>query len=446
MHSERDEASGRRLFLFLLICTVAISLAAVLAFDRQSAKDSLLDLTNLVGPTTDSLLHGRGLTACTVLLGTPGNPICFHGGRMPMPTLTIALGIRLLGDDFMLVAVFKTLLLLLPLELAIFLVCSRLGSIDVGRRSWFAVLLLLAPFGMTAFLADVVNLQVEEGYSYSFLALATAIVLFRGTRHGLLRRDGLGEAVVLGASIAGLYLSKSSMAPVAAVLTVGYVLRVRGSLRTSVRWVAALLALAAPLGWAVFQHHATGRYSLGTSIDGLNLHKGNDAAFLPNYPPSPGNTLDGFDTELNAGIHFSDEWTFNDFHQRAAVAFIRSHPGATARGEVRKLEMIFFSVRKVGSSASHGALLAIELAGMVAFRVIFWAAIVVSIGAVVRGWRGLRVEGWIFLFLVGAVALPYVAGFAYTRHVSVLIYPSVLMCWRALANVRREQRGRKGLH
>jgi len=37
-----------------------------------------------------------------------------------------------------------------------------------------------------------------------------------------------------------------------------------------------------------------------------------------------------------------------------------------------------------------------------------------------------------FLLLVGVAALPYVVGFAYTRHVSVLIYPSVLVCCRML--------------
>ncbi len=359
-----------------------------------------------------------------------------------MPTLTMALGVRLLGDHLMRVAVLKTLLFLVPLEIGIFLVCGRVGSVEAGWRRWLAVLLLLAPFGVTAFLADVVNLQVEEGYSYSFLALATAVVLFRGTRRGWLRRDGVGEAIVFGAAVAGLYLSKSSMAPVAAVLTGGYILRAHGG---KARSVALVLALAAPIGWAAYQHHATGRYSLGTSIDGLNLHKGNDAAFLLHYPPTPGNTLDGFDVDLNAGVHFPDEWSFNDFHQRAAVEFIRSHPEATALGEVRKVEMIFFSVRKVGSSASHGALLVAEVVGMVLFRVIFWTAMGISLLAVVRG-SPLRGSGAVFLLVVGAVALPYVLGFAYTRHVSVLIYPSVLMCCRGLARAGREQAPREGLH
>ncbi len=41
-------------------------------------------------------------------------------------------------------------------------------------------------------------------------------------------------------------------------------------------------------------------------------------------------------------------------------------------------------------------------------------------------------DAGMFLLLVGVAALPYVVGFAYTRHVSVLIYPSVLVCCRML--------------
>lgn len=444
MRSERrGEGGGWRWgYLALLLLPVVLSAAAVLLFDRASARDSLLDLTNLVGPTTASLLEGRGLTACTERMGTPGNPICFHGGRMPIPTLVVAGGIGLLGDRFVRVALLKTLLLLVPLELAMYLVWVRVRSAGTAMQ-WVSALLLMVPFGITAFLADVVNLQVEEGYTYSFLALLTAVVLFRGPREGWLRRDGLGEAVVFGVATAGLYLAKSAMAPAAAVLTLAYLVRLRGS---GVRVLAAVLALAAPVGWAAYQHHATGRYSLGTSIDGLNLHKGNDAEFLLAYPPSRGHTLDGLDTELNAGRHFDDEWSFNDYHQRAAMEFMEGHPGATARAEVRKLAMIFVSVEKSGSSASQGPLRLVEVGGMVVFRVIFWAALAVSMLGVGRGWGGLRWEGGVFLLLVGAVALPYVIGFAYTRHVSVLIYPAVLLCCRALVGRGPEAVGTEGLH
>src|SRR5713226_7307097 len=91
--------SGQRLVLLLLIVGISltISLATVwIAMHRST--NSLFAMTNLVGPTTQSLLAGGGLSVCTDAMGTPGNPICFHAGRMPMASLVVALGIRLLGD------------------------------------------------------------------------------------------------------------------------------------------------------------------------------------------------------------------------------------------------------------------------------------------------------------------------------------------------------------
>jgi hypothetical protein len=427
---------GRTAYAVLLVLTLLSGLGTAVVFDRPTAGLSLFELTNLVGPTAQGLLLGDGMLVCTDAMGTPGNPICFHAARMPAATVTVALGVKLLGNHFLRVGLMKALLLMIPLELALYLVCLRLPV--EKRRRWLAIALLLAPFAMTAFLADLVNLQVEEGYAYSFLALAVAVVLFRGTRSGWLRRDGWGEGLVLGLAVAGVYLSKSAMAPAAAVLTVAFVLRTRSG---AAKALALALALAAPVGWAMHQHAASGRYSVGTSVDGINLHKGENPHFLSEYPPARGETLDGFDTQLNAGQRFNDEWSFNDFHQRAAMNFMREHPGAALRGDVRKLFVVFVAVRKYGSSESHGLRLALEMGGFLLFRLIFWAALGVSAVALWRGERS-RGDGVVFLLLVAAVALPYTLGFAYTRHVSVLIYPSVLLCCRMLAGTEPAE----GLH
>jgi hypothetical protein len=40
----------------------------------------------------------------------------------------------------------------------------------------------------------------------------------------------------------------------------------------------------------------------------------------------------------------------------------------------------------------------------------------------------LRVASIAFLGVIAACVLPFVAGFAYTRHVSILIYPAALFC------------------
>jgi hypothetical protein len=415
----------RRLLWLLLIVPVVMSLAGVWILDHTKAHKPLFSITNMVGPTTQSLLAGGGLTVCTEDMGTRGNPICFHAARMPMTAIVVALGIRLFGDHYLRVACLKTLLLLLPVELAIYLVWRRLPR--SGWRRLLAAVLLLAPFAMTAFLADVTNILVEEGYSYSFLACAVAVLFFgRQLRPAA---NGLGRALLFAAAMDGLYLSKSGMLPAVVVLVVGFVL-VEG--RAGLRWLVVVMVAAAPIGWALHQHHASGRYSLGTSFDGINLHKGNNAGFLEHYPPPHGDSMDWYDFELNRGRYFSDEWSFNDYHQKAALDYLWAHPRETLEADVRKLNVLFFSFEKYGSTASYGVRKLIEDAGMVTFRLMLWAAILCAIYLLFRAKgsdrRSLRVASGVFLAVVAACALPYFAGFAYTRHVSILIYPAALFC------------------
>ena len=421
----------RRLLLVLLIAPLLVSLAAVWTLGHVRASQSLFSITNLVGPTTRSLLAGGGITVCTEDMGTRGNPICFHAARMPATAVVVASGIRLFGDRYVPVVSFKTILLLLPVELAIYLAWCCLPR-PFGRRL-VAILLLLTPFLIPAFLADVTNLQVDEGFSYSFLAMASAILFLdcAGLR-------GLRRALLFAAALDGLYLSKSGMLAAVLVLLAGFVALER---QTRLRWLVVLLAAAAPVGWALHQHHASGRYSVGTSFDGINLHKGNNAGFLRNYPPTHGDSIDWYDFELNRGKTFPDEWSFNDYHLRAALEYLRTHPRETLSGDLRKLKILFFSVEKYGSTANFGARQLIEITGMLIFRLMLWTATISSVFLLLRHHFSengpLHMAAATFLALVAASTLPYLAGFAYTRHVSILIYPSALFCCRLLCEPER---------
>ncbi len=428
----------------LLLLPVLLSISAAVLFAQHAgmARLSLFSLANLVGPTAQSLLAGRGLTTCTEAMGTVGNPICFHAARMPVASAVVALGIRIFGDLYLPVDLFKTLLFLLPIEASIalaVLALRRASPPPSAPLRLLLYLLLLLPFAITAFLADVVNLQVEEGYTYSLLALLFAILLFGRVRE----QRGFGQPVLFALLAGTLYLAKSAMLPAAAVLAVAYLWRLR---TPKPRLLALTLMLLAPLGWAAWQHHTSGRYTLGTSLDGINFHKGNNPEFLGRYPPPAGQSLDQYDPELNQGHSFRDEWSFNDFHQHAAVAFLLVHPGTTASADLRKLDVIFFSVHKLGSNESAGSLQTIETLGILLFRLLLFAALLLS-GYVLIG-RNLRPPAaipptrarpsradrreaaWTFLALVAACSLPYLAGFAYTRHISILIYPSALLCAR----------------
>ncbi len=433
MNGRSKSVQNTRTLWLLLIVPLFLSLAALWSLDHAKAHKSIFSMTNMVGPEVQSLLEGRGLTVCTEDMGTRNNPICFHSARMPMTAWVVSLGMRLFGDRYLWVGCFKTLLLLLPLALATYLVWKNLPH--SRNRKWLVLSLLLAPFLMTAFLADVTNMLVEEGFSYSFLALAVAVLFFAwpskaatiGTNHSLL------SSLLFAISLAALYLSKSGMLPLVIVLVIGFLLTEQ---RTRLRLLVVILVAAAPLGWALYQHHAGGRFSVGTSFDGINLHKGNNSAFLQHYPPAHGNSMDWYDFELNRGLYFPDEWTFNDYHQQAALSYLLAHPRETLHGDLRKLYVIFFSIEKYGGSASFGATRALEDLGLVIFRLMFWFAIAYAIYLPIRArqpqQKSLRIASAIFLAVVAAATFPFLAGFAYTRHVSILIYPTALFCCRIL--------------
>ena len=403
--------------LLVIVLSFCMALVSALVERRIQVSSSLFQLSDLVGPTTESLLQGKGLLVCTQAMGTPGNPICFRSARMPLPSLVIASGIELFGNRFFAVDLFKIVLFLIPLWIAMYCVWRAFS----GRLGPWIFLLLLVPFALPGFLGDVANLQVEEGYTYSFLALTTAIILFLPDAEK--RRTVWLTCFAL--SVDGLYLAKSSMILAAAGLLLAFCLSLR---RAGDIVLVAVLVAAAPLTWGLVQYHAGGHFSLGTSLDGINLHKGNNPAFLDRYPPQPGTSLDQFDSDLNRGLHFNDEWSFDDFHKQAAVAYIRTHPMETLRADARKAEVFSLSLTKYGSAASHGLAAVLDSIGMVFFRFLLWCALAISLYSVASG-KGIgRQNGCFFLLLVVACGLPYILGFAYTRHAVVLFYPAALLC------------------
>ncbi len=419
----RDQA--RLLTTVCILFSCLVSVGAALVFHRDDAHASIYGLANLVGGTADGLLHGRGMTVTTDAQGT-AEPLLYHAARMPVATLTVAAGTLLFGEHGMrAVALFKTVLFLIPVWLSMTL-ALRWPETPAHRTA--GALLLLLPFASLPFLADVVNLQVEEGYSYAALAFAFALLLFPSHAHdrSVLTRFVLPFAFAVNL----LYLSKSSMLPAVIILLLFAMVHVR---ITSARVLLLLLVLAAPLGWAMHQKMASSRVSLGTSLDGLNLHKGENPGFLHRYPPAPGDSLDRYDAELSSSRRFASEWAFNDFHQHAAVDFIRHDPAGALRGSVRKASIFFFSLRKVGSSepSSHTMAL-LETAGIVVMRCTLWAAILWSATRLFNR-RSSRSLALLFLLLIAACAAPYLLGFAYTRHVSILLYPSILLLCRFIA-------------
>jgi hypothetical protein len=69
--------------------------------------------------------------------------------------------------------------------------------------------------------------------------------------------------------------------------------------------------------------------SFGTSLDGYNLHKGNNPTFLEHYPPPFNMNIDPFYADIGVGHHYKSESDFDAGQKNEAVQYMKAHPRAT---------------------------------------------------------------------------------------------------------------------
>lgn len=402
--------------------SLAIAFAAALLL-RTADTNSLSVLSNFMGPLAERLAHGGSYLVSTDAMQTAGNVIAFRANRMPLPPLLLALLIRIFGDRYLWVELAKIALVLVPVAAAYGIAQKSLPDTSSLRTRILVAALLFGALVLPTQLIDVVNMQVEEGYSFCLLTYAVAILLF-GVKE---RTAPWRTAVLFALSVVGLYLTKSSMIAAALFLVAAFCLKVRSARK---RTAVLLIALCGPLGWGLYTFRATGDFSSGTSIDGINLHKGNYALFLDRYPPADGESMDRYDQALSNGKVFSNEWSFNAYHMSAAEDYMRAHPERTIRASLVKAEVFFVSLRKIGSQQYSGWLGTLTDISMLLFRLLLWSACGLACWLVFRGSQNARWPAVVSLGTVLAVSAPYLAGFALTRHAGVLILPSALfLCW-----------------
>ncbi len=416
--------------MVLLVLLSCVASAGMLwAPTHQNKLGSVFDLGYFIGPATQSLMAGHGLLVCSDRMGTPGAPICFHGARMPVVPVVLAGLLDVLGDRPRLVDAVKTLLSLVPLWAAMLLLLRH-----VSRRSLAVCGVLLAvPMLCLNFLVTVTSMEVEEGYTFGLLALALVLVMVP-MRRSMRWAMGVSGVLVL------LYLIKSSMMFAALPILAAAIWQAR---TTAMRAVMLLVCLCAPVGWAAYQMHASGKASVGTSLDGMNFHKGNREGFLLIYPTTNA-AFDVLDSQLNVGQRFSGEWDFDRYHKVQGRLFLMAHPAETAEAEGKKFSMMYLTLHgytktRMGRGASLLATL-----GMVLFRLLLWSSIAFAMLAVGTGRFGGRFVGAVYLLFLAAYSFPYLVGFGFVRHAIVLCYPAAIMACLAVSAWMGEGSRREG--
>lgn len=401
------------------------------------------------GPPTEAVATTGSLMVC------PQPPsqgqFCTFANRMPLIPYVFAGASKLVGDSVLAIAILKTLLL----DLLLLYFLSRFLAIVGADR--LTLILFALVFAGPQFMLHSAAPYYEEGFLIQLLAILFIIQL----AYALRRESELARWARLPAYIAvsaAIYLLKSSMILVVAwniIFLLGF-MRSRAGVRIS----AAIAMCLPPLLWGAVLDHVTGRFALGTSIDGLNLLEGNNPATLDFYPRYTVDMiigdgpveLDGRTVERLKLREFDprfvrdswiDEWQQDDAFRNAAIAWAAGHISEELRLVAEKLWVFFFDIRNSpivpGSNKPRALALALGMAWMASMRVVMWTAFAVAVLAARRG-TTLRLAGICLFAFIASYAAPYIVGFGFERHVVPIVLPAALWLVAAL-RIRSHCRG-----
>jgi hypothetical protein len=429
-----------RLVLFAGILIAAATLIALIALGRGARSLTVFDISDLQGLEVKNWVTGHGFGFDGSLFTGNDNPIPMRCARMPLPIWTIA-GLRIVfGSGLIAVNVAKAIIWSLPLIVSFALIQRDCRTCLSSRAKWTAWGALLFVSLLPVVLVNLATMTAEEGYIASPIALATTMLLFPrswvpGARDGRAILPGL----LFGILIASIYLSKSSMLLLAVVLlpalwVVSRNLRLAG-------FAAIPLGLAI-LCWGAWTAADGGRFSFGTSLDGYNLHKGNNPTFLEHYPPPPNMNIDPFYADIGLGHHYTSESDFDAGQKREAIRYMKAHPGATIVAMGRKVRVLLFSLKKVGPGAVRSPMIEwTERVSRVIAQLVLWTALFLAGWQCIR-WKPSSLAAAVFLLVIATVCFPYVVGFALSRHSSILYLPAIIYIVRsAYASQGDEGRG-----
>jgi hypothetical protein len=409
--SLRNPALLKRLLIYTGISVVLLLVTSVVG-NRFEKIHSVFTISNYLGVVAENL-HNTGRMVL-IRTGVPYiGTVPFYAARMPFPIVFLLALYEIFGSHFFLVRIAKTFLLFLPI---LFIVWMALAACTPRKINW-ALGLLLVPFLTTGFILLATSLQLEEAYCYSFLACALALFYYF---HSKLIPNWL--AVMLFALCVDLsYLSKSSMRFVCVVLVAAMFLQLRSA---TLRTMVVILTLIAPLGWGFYTYQMTGRFTLGSSLDGFNLHLGNFPDFLSIYPPNDNGHIDKYHPLIIPKTAlFRTEWEDNDYHIHLGVEYMRDTQ-AVITGALRKAYYYFLSLRSFGTGHDSDLFTRLDIINMVLMRLLMLGAMAYSIWNIIK--RRCILPSIAYLLFVAGTALPFIVGYAYTRHIFILIFPSAL--------------------
>ena len=392
-----------------------VVIASVVAMGRRPMIRTVFDLGYDFGPLVNMLFTSH-------VYASPD--LFWTGHRMPLIPAFLAL-IAHLSTDAQIATIVKNLVWFSPLAGAFWLAWKQFANIPRLILLMVAGYLLSFPqLVQYGFLPDV-----EEGYLIPLLPLLfLGLLLLDRTK----REPNWPAFLLLATMNAGLFLMKSSMLYLSLAFGLAFGLHTR---RWRVLGLFLGLTLLAALLWGMLNLQHSGRFTVGSSYDGINFYKGNNPLAASMYPPYNLDAIPLDDLQKTAPTPLN-EWTLNKHATTQAIQFIQTHSLDALQLFIGRLFIVFFEVRRTpiwpGEEQIAAPIQWVGILYMLAFRVAFFGVIGYAAVSLARRRRFLakdaRKELWLFICFLALVLMytgPYLAGFAYERHVLPLIIPTI---------------------
>jgi hypothetical protein len=182
--------------------------------------------------------------------------------------------------------------------------------------------------------------------------------------------------------------------------------------------IPILSMVLAVFGWGTYIHAVSGVFAFGadtSSWNGWNFYKGNNPYAYGLYPRVSLDTLDT-DDRAHGLLPFGpihSEWELNHAQFKLARTYIREHPGAVLRMDLKKLFVACCDVKESPEKTEGHTRIAIILSNAVSHLTLACVLVLVIVNVLRRRVSQAEI---LTVLLTFAYLLPYFAGFLYMRH------------------------------
>jgi hypothetical protein len=356
--------------------------------------------------------------------------VCFHTTRMPfVPYFHYLLSI-VLGYDLLTHILVKNIL-------AYGLTAMVLRQMLVERgipQEWGYLIYGILYLNPTS-IRILPTVGGEEGY-YAHVLFYLLILLSRTPLT-------ISRLHIVGIALAILVLTKSTLAPFSTAVALLVTGRARFAQMTLIPVMYVALALCS---WSLWSYMTTGHWTHVLNIssyDGINFYKGNNPYVITLYPRYHLDALDSTGVTVPPKDISSAEWMIAEYFKSQATNYLLQDPVNTLRLLAYKAYTVFLSfvppasvyilppfsleelLKQARAPTSWGMKDVILSALLAGEKLLLLASIFVALRTIFESKNkssenAYKYSAFIFLVFLTILVTPFVIGFAYTNHMSVL--------------------------